>query len=260
MLPGMAGKGRVRSTILSRTAPQPRAFLEALCQVLGHCPAFGARTGERERAVPGTGLSQANAVARRLCAALCQWQGKCSSFGARTGRALQDCSALSRCRSDCFAICGGAGARPPPLKRYPIGFAFGPCAAVLPCAPCARTQGTATLCNRSIAKQKRRGGEMAGKVQSRSTEPSPGARAAGGRTRSQQVAALPHGKPPFGGSTTKGGAHRAPPSISAFALRESPSRNLSWTKPRTPQRPCRTSWSRPSQASRRRRSCRRRFR
>ena len=78
------------------------AFLEALCQVLGQCPTLGARTGERERAVPGTGLSQANAVARRLCAALCQWQGQCSSFGARTGRALQDCSALSQWRSDCL--------------------------------------------------------------------------------------------------------------------------------------------------------------
>ena len=59
----------------------------------------------------------------------------------------------------------------------------------------------------------------------------------------------------LGCSTTKGGAHRAPPSVSAFASRESTSRNLSWPKPRIPQRPCRTSWSRPAQAAQARRSC-----
>ena len=91
------------------TVPQPRAFLEALCQVLGHCPAFGARTG----------------------------------------RALQDCSALSRWRSDCFAIRGGAGAQAaqPMAERarhwlsrqwHPIGFAFGLCARSFAVrAPCA---------------------------------------------------------------------------------------------------------------------------
>ena len=51
--------------------------------------------------------------------------------------------------------------------------------------------------------------------------------------------------------TTKGGAHRAPPSVSAFALRESTSRNLSSAEAeaRTPPQPCRTSWSRQTQVS-----------
>ena len=121
----------------ARPFARPKGLCAAPCQWQCQCPSLGAHTGERERAVPGTGLSQANAVARRLCAALCQWQGQCSSFGARTGRALQDCSALSRWRSDCFAICGGAGAWPPPLKAphwlrlWPVRSSF---AVRAPCA------------------------------------------------------------------------------------------------------------------------------
>ena len=109
------------------------AFLEALFQVLGQCPTLGARTGERERAVPGTGLSQANAVARRLCAALCQWQGQCSSFGARPARLLSAQPMAKRL----LAIRGGAGAWPPPLKAphwlglWPVRSS---CAVRAPCA------------------------------------------------------------------------------------------------------------------------------
>ena len=62
-------------------------------------------------------------------------------------------------------------------------------------------------------------------------------------------------RPHLSPATTKGGAQRAPPSASAFASRESPSHNLihshspqEQTRPRTPQRPCRTSWSHSPQA------------
>ena len=133
----------------ARPFARPKGLCAAPCQWQCQCPSLGARTGERERAVPGTGLSQANAATRRLCAALCQWQGQCSSFGARTGRALQDCSALSRWRSDCFAIRCGAGAQAaqPMAERtrhwlsrqwHPIGLAFGLCARSFAVrAPCA---------------------------------------------------------------------------------------------------------------------------
>ena len=83
--------------------------------------------------MPGTGLSQANAVARRLCAALCQWQGQCSSFGARPARLL---SAQPMAKL-LIANRGGAGARPPPLKAphwlrlWPVHSSF---AVRAPCA------------------------------------------------------------------------------------------------------------------------------
>ena len=100
------GEGRMRSTILSRTAPQPRAFLGALCQVLSRCPA-----ADRGKTSGSAHLSLTVPVAAPFLEALCQVLGHCPAFGARTGRALQDCSALSRWRSDCFAIRGGAGAQ-----------------------------------------------------------------------------------------------------------------------------------------------------
>ncbi len=103
--------------------------------------------------------------AHRACAcpfleALCLVISQCSAFGARTGRALQNCFALGRWRSNCFAIrcrAGAQAARPlasmkpqaaqPMVKRarsrlyyhwHPIGVAFGLCAGSFAVrAPCA---------------------------------------------------------------------------------------------------------------------------
>ena len=117
----------------ARPFARPKGLCAAPCQWQCQCPSLGAHTGERERAVPGTGLSQANAVARRLCAALCQWQGQCSSFGARPARLLSAQPMAKRL----LAIRGGAGAWPPPLKAphwlglWPVRSSF---AVRAPCA------------------------------------------------------------------------------------------------------------------------------
>ena len=139
---------------------------------------------ERGKASGSTSLSLTEPVAAPFLEALCRVLCQCSAFGARTGRALQDCFALGRRRSNCFAIrcrAGAQAARPlasmkpqaaqPMVKRarprlyyhwYPIGVAFGLCAGSFAVrAPCAH-QRLGNASHKAKRFQKRRGGGVVG--------------------------------------------------------------------------------------------------
>ena len=141
----------------------------SVAKARGKYKGVGEKSWEKVEPV-GEAFYRAFCLAERFLEALCLVRSRCRALGARTGRALQDCSALSRWRSKCFAICCRTGAqaaqplakrarprlshhwchigfaRRHPLPKAPrpwIAFALpsGRAHAVLQCAPRARTKG-----------------------------------------------------------------------------------------------------------------------
>ena len=115
-------KGKVRGSAgLSPVAPVACPSLEALCRVLCQCSALGARTGralrnglhaERERSI---------------------------------GSAIGEGPSGGLAREIAFALPEGVHSPKVPRHWHCIGFAFSMCAAVLQCAPRARTKGRVML-------------------------------------------------------------------------------------------------------------------